>query len=281
MKAIYYLQNQKPLINFQSKQNKPIMQLAIFKYQSPEEAKMNEITTVEINGEIWFLANDVCKALDIKNTGDAVSRLDDDEKLLSVLPIGGQNRKVSIISESGLYALAFKSSKPSAMRFRKWVTKEVIPSIRNKGYYGKIDRTQAPNFYLRYQSNFHKIDRNYFSVISELFVTLNAELEKVGYQIPNKGEDGKGMYPDISVGRMFADYLKKKDSEFCKTFKTYKHSFDDDRPDVDARMYPLEALSVFRKFVYEVWIPQNAQNYFKSRDPLALDYLPKLLDSGS
>lgn len=63
------------------------MQLQIYKFESPEERQMNEITTVDIDGEVWFLANDVCKALNIKNTGDAISRLDDDEKLLSVLPI--------------------------------------------------------------------------------------------------------------------------------------------------------------------------------------------------
>lgn len=68
------------------------MQLSIFKYQSPEEQQFAEIRTVEIDGEIWFVAADVCKTLEIKNAPDAVSRLDDDEKLLSVLPIAGQNR---------------------------------------------------------------------------------------------------------------------------------------------------------------------------------------------
>lgn len=253
------------------------MQLSVFKYQSPEEQQMNELTTVDIDGEVWFVGSQVCNLLDIKNASDAIGRLDDDEKLTSVLPISGQNRNVNLISESGLYALIFKSRKPSAQEFRKWVTKEVIPSIRKKGYYGKIDRAQVPNFYLRYQDNFHKIDRNYFSVISELFVTLNAELEKVGYQIPNKGENGKQIMPDISVGRMFSSYLKNTQSPFHGTHKHYNHSFPDKRDDVEARMYPIEALPTFRKFIYEKWIPENAQKYFKERDPLALDYLPKLL----
>lgn len=253
------------------------MQLSVFKYQSPEEQQMKELTTVDIDGEVWFVGYQVCSLLDIKNASDAVGRLDDDEKLTSVIPISGQNRKINLISESGLYALIFKSRKPSAQEFRKWVTKEVIPSIRKKGYYGKIDRAQVPNFYLRYQDNFHKIDRNYFSVISELFVTLNAELEKVGYQIPNKGENGKQIMPDISVGRMFSSYLKNTKSQFHGSHKHYNHSFPDKRDDVEARMYPIEALPSFRKFIYEKWIPENAQKYFKERDPLALDYLPKLL----
>jgi prophage antirepressor-like protein len=253
------------------------MQLSVFKYQSSEEQQMNELTTVDIDGEVWFVGIQVCNLLDIKNASDAIGRLDDDEKLTSVIPISGQNRNVNLISESGLYALIFKSRKKSAQEFRKWVTKEVIPSIRKKGYYGKIDRAQVPNFYLRYQDNFHKIDRNYFSVISELFVTLNAELEKVGYQIPNKGENGKQIMPDISVGRMFSTYLKSSKSPFHETHKLYNHSFPDNRDDVEARMYPIEALPTFRKFIYQKWIPENAQKYFKERDSLALDYIPKLL----
>lgn len=254
------------------------MQLSVFKYQSPEEQQMNELTTVEIDGEVWFVGSQVCSLLDIKNSSDAIGRLDDDEKLTSVLPISGQNRNVNLISESGLYALIFRSRKPSIQEFKKWVTKDVIPSIRKKGYYGRIDREQVPNFYSRYKDNFHKIDRNYFSVISELFVTLNAELEKVGYQIPNKGENGKQIMPDISVGKMFSSYLESTKSTFQGTHKYYNHSFPDGRDDVEARMYPIEALPTFRRFIYEKWIPENAEKYFKERDPLALDYLPKLLE---
>ncbi|MBF4487724.1 Bro-N domain-containing protein [Flavobacterium sp. CSZ] len=253
------------------------MQLSVFKFQSEEEQQFNEIMTVDIDGKIWFVASDVCNTLGLTNPTEALKSLDDDEKLTSELLRAGQMRKVNLINESGLYTLIFKSRKPSALQFRKWVTKEVIPSIRQKGFYGKIDRTQLPNFYLRYKENVHRIDRNFFSVISELFVTLNAELDKVGYEIPDKGIKGQGMYPDISVGKIFSNYLKKTNSPFEGSHKYYNHSFPDDRADVEARMYPIEVLPTFRKFIFEKWIPENAHNYFKERDPLALDYLPKLL----
>lgn len=90
-----------------------------------------------------------------------------------------------------MYALAFKSTKPSALKFRKWITKEVIPSIRKKGFYGKIDRTALPNFIERYKDNYHKIPVTHFSVISEMFARLYMALEKGGYVIPDKGIDGK------------------------------------------------------------------------------------------
>lgn len=99
------------------------MQLALFEYTDPGEQQINEIRTVEIDGEIWFVAGEVCRILDIKNVSDALSRLDNDEKLTSVIPMSGQNRNVYLVSESGLYALIFKSRKPTAQQFRKWIPK--------------------------------------------------------------------------------------------------------------------------------------------------------------
>ena len=224
------------------------MQLQIFKYQSDEERLFNEITTLEIDGDVWFVAKDVCGALDIKNARDAVSALDDDEKLTSVIPTAGQNRTVNLINESGLYALVFKSRKKSAQNFRKWITKEVIPSIRKRGFYGKIDRSVLPNFIERYKDNYHKLPRNYFSVISEMYARLYMELEKVGYSIPDKSENGTQMMPDISVGRGFAAFLKRNKSEFYNTAKTYRHTFPDGR-EVDANRYHIDALPMFIRYI--------------------------------
>ncbi len=142
------------------------------------------MATVEIDGQVWFAAPDVCKFLDIQNVTQALSSLDEDEKLTYVLHRSGQSRKVNLVNESGLYALVFRSKKATALKFRKWITKEVIPSIRTKGFYGKIDRSALPNFITRYKENYHKPDKNYFSVISEMFARLYMELEKVGYVIP-------------------------------------------------------------------------------------------------
>lgn len=254
------------------------MQLQIFSFQSEEEKLINEIRTVEIDGEVWFVASDVAKTLGYAKPSNAINtHCKSKGTLKQGIPTSSGIQEMTIINEPNVYRLIIKSNLPAADAFESWLFDEVLPSIRKKGYYGKIDRTQAPNFYIRYKDNLHKIDRNYFSVISELFVTLNAELEKYGYTIPDKGEHGQGMYPDISVGRMFSDYLKKSDSEFKDSFKTYDHSFPDDRADVQARMYPIELLPLFRRFVFEEWVPKNANNYFKTRDPLALDFIPKLL----
>lgn len=85
---------------------------------------------IQENGEPLFLANDVCRALEIVNVPHAVSRLDEDEKLLSSIVIAGQNREVNFITESGLYSLILRSRKEEAKAFKKWITSDVLPSIR-------------------------------------------------------------------------------------------------------------------------------------------------------
>ncbi len=90
-----------------------------------------------VNNEPWFVAKDVCQVLGIANHKDAVSRLDDDERQgVGITDPLGIKQTANAVSESGLYSLIFQSRKPAAHKFRKWVTSEVLPSIRRKGYYG-------------------------------------------------------------------------------------------------------------------------------------------------
>jgi len=251
------------------------MQLQIFKYA--EEDQFDNLTTLEIDGEVWFVASEVCRLLDIKNVSDAVSRLDDDEKLVSVIPMAGQSRSVNLVSESGLYALVFKSKKPSAKKFRKWVTKEVIPAIRKTGSFG-INRLDTPNFVRRFNDNWERTDKGHFSVISELYIRLYGRFEQAGYQIPNKALGGKEIRPDVSVGLMFAKYLRDEHPNIANEFKMYDHVFPNGLS-FEARQYKNDLLPHFIKFVDDHWIPNQATKYFKERDKLALDYLPKLLGS--
>lgn len=86
-------------------------------------------------GEPWFLAKDVCAVLDHSNYRMALQMLDDDEKGVSkVYTLGGEQEMLTI-SESGLYSLIIRSNKPEARRFRKWLTSEVLPTIRKTGAY--------------------------------------------------------------------------------------------------------------------------------------------------
>ncbi|OMF17194.1 hypothetical protein BK131_04305 [Paenibacillus amylolyticus] len=98
-----------------------------FKYNN------EEVRTVTINGDAWFVAKDVCDVLDIANVTQAISRLDDDER--TMLNIGRQG-ETNVVNEPGLYSLILGSRKPEAKQFKRWITHEVIPSIRKTGSYG-------------------------------------------------------------------------------------------------------------------------------------------------
>lgn len=256
------------------------MQLEIFKYQSEEESMLNEIRTVDVDGEIWFVASDVAKTLGYAKPSNAVNtHCKERGTLKQGIPTSSGVQIMTLINEPNVYRLIIKSQLPSAERFESWLFEEVVPSIRKKGFYGKIDRTQLPNFITRYKENYHKLPNDHYSVISEMFARLYIELEKVGYSIPDKGVGGKQLMPDISVGRGFAKFLRDNNSDFFDKHRTYTHTFPDGR-EVEANMYHIDSLPMFIRYINEKWIPENAQNYFKERDPLALDYLPKLLGTG-
>lgn len=88
-----------------------------------------------VDGEPWFVAKDVCDALGIENNRNATARLDEDEKGASIVRTPSGEQSMTTVNESGLYNLILQSRKPEAKKFRKWVTGEVLPSIRKTGRY--------------------------------------------------------------------------------------------------------------------------------------------------
>lgn len=104
--------------------------IQIFKYEN------NDVRTVELNGEPWFALKDVCAVLGISNHKMTAQRLDADEVILTDLTDSmGRQQETAVINESGLYNVILRSDKPEAKPFRKWVTSEVLPSIRKNGGY--------------------------------------------------------------------------------------------------------------------------------------------------
>lgn len=98
-------------------------------------ASNQQVRTITIDSEPYFVAKDVCDILSLSDVSMAVSRLDDDEKLTQALLVSGQKRQMWCVNESGLYHLIFQSRKPEAKAFRKWVTAEVLPTLRRTGRY--------------------------------------------------------------------------------------------------------------------------------------------------
>lgn len=101
-----------------------------------ENEQFGAIRAIEKDGEPWFVAADVCRALEIQNHKDAVKRLDEDERTGVVLTDPhGRPQETNCVNEPGLYSLVLGSRKPEAKAFKRWITHEVIPSIRKHGAY--------------------------------------------------------------------------------------------------------------------------------------------------
>lgn len=95
-----------------------------------------DVRVITKENEPWFVLNDVCKILELENSRNVTARLDNDEKdYVHIMDAIGRERETTIINESGLYSLIIRSRKSEAKHFKKWVTSEVLPSIRKTGGY--------------------------------------------------------------------------------------------------------------------------------------------------
>lgn len=130
---------------------------AVITYQFESLA---DVRAIKIKGEPWFIAQDICRAMDIKDVSSAVEPLDDDEKARKVLTLTNTGqREVLIVSESGLYTMILRSRQATtpgslAHRFRRWVTKEVLPAIRKTGSYSVYTAEQRA--YIAHQQSLVK-----------------------------------------------------------------------------------------------------------------------------
>ena len=131
-------------------------------------------------------------------------------------------------------------------------------------------KPELPFHLRRYVKNYSNVPAGHFSVLTEVTLVLIAPLEFMGYTLPEK------MWPDISQGIMFANWLRSKGIE-PNELPTYIHEFEDGRRSVRAKAYPEGLLPEFRAYIRNVWMPTRAMDYFRERDKAALEYLPKLL----
>lgn len=191
-----------------------------YEMQVFHDSEAQDFRVVDIEGEPWFVLADVCRKLDLREKNGSFShhaeRLDEDERrtvpasvLKGTSPSGREVKLppyMLVINESGLYSLILRSDKPEAKKFKKWVTSEVLPSIRRTGGFGGRG---VPAFIRRYNHNWNRIEQGHFSVLSELVVRLWGRLEQFGLILKDKSATGIELRPDVSVGLGFSKWLKK------------------------------------------------------------------------
>lgn len=142
-----------------------------------ENEKFGRIRTITKDGEPWFVLADVCRALEIRNSRMVAGRLDRDELMSVKLTSGGQRREMTVINESGLYAVIIRSDKPQAQSFRKWLTSEVIPTIRRTGGYVSNEEMFIEN-YLPF------LDDAYRNLFRLQMIAINKLNERIRHEKP-------------------------------------------------------------------------------------------------
>lgn len=109
-----------------------------------EAEAFGQVRVVDVDGEPWFVAKDVCECLELGNPRTSIALLDEDEKGVHTMDTPGGAQEMSIVSEAGLYSLILRSRKPEAKAFKRWITHEVLPSIRKTGQYGGYALPRVP-----------------------------------------------------------------------------------------------------------------------------------------
>lgn len=148
----------------------------------PFEFNGNHLNVLQINDEPWFIAKEICDVLEVSNSRQALSRLDEDEKNTVILNDGIGNPNKSIINESGLYSLVLSSRKPEAKEFKRWVTHEVLPSIRKHGAYLTPEKTEElianPDLLIQLATNL----KNERAKVNQLLNEVNYRNEIIDHQ---------------------------------------------------------------------------------------------------
>lgn len=197
--------------------------------------EFGEVRTVVRDNEPLFCLADICKALEIKNASMTVSRLDSDE--VTKLDLGSKNGETWFITESGLYAVILRSDKPKAKEFRKWVTSEVLPSIRRTGGYN-APMTTSEQIQLLAKGNVELSERmdgieNKVQSLEDDMPLYGCEIDEIQKHVRRKGVDVLGgknspAYKDSSLrGSVYADMYGQLKREYgcVSSYKSIKRKY--------------------------------------------------------
>ena len=176
------------------------------------------VRTVMIGNMPWFVAKDVCEVLELSDVSMSVAKLDDDEKLVQKLFVSGQNRDMIIVNESGLYTLIMRSNKPEARSFRKWVTSEVLPSIRATGQYTMPqlveNRLAAMEKMLVDNASRNEEIIKELAVMKDQFETMDVLQRDMLFEIQQEIDGLKGVKEVVSDLNAARKEVKEKDRYF-------------------------------------------------------------------
>ena len=186
--------------------------------------EFGSIRTVTIENEPWFVGKDVAEVLGYQNGSRDINRhVDDEDKLTHQISAAGQNRNMTLINESGLYSLILSSKLPNAKKFKRWVTSEVLPSIRKTGSYGKpmseLEILQCSiNQLIEQERKIKVLETQQGEQVKRLDI-IDSRLEVLnGVHIEGTGRD--------RLNAMIRAYVVKKGISYAEGWKNFKKAYN-------------------------------------------------------
>jgi len=242
--------------------NEDIMEnaLRIFNYQG------TEIRTIVIDGEVYFVAFDVCRFLELKNVSQAVSRLKEKHKGdIIISDVTGRLQSMLCVKEPGLYQLIFTSRKPEAEAFQDWVYEEVLPAIRKTGSYS-IPEQSLPRLMINSVWERRRVLFNLNTKIPDAYWCIFDEV--AGYL--SKLEEYRNIHlvesatPDIAVGLHWMPEVRRLGLD-VSLIRRYPHVYPDKRGKQMANIYPNDWLGTFRTWFQIDYLRHEFPIYLSTR----------------
>lgn len=204
-----------------------------------ESEQFGQMRTLEVEQDVWFATSDVCAALGIKNPSQALSRLDDDEKMTTLISNEGAasgKSQLSFVNEPGLYSLVLGSRKKEAVEFKRWITHDVVPSIRKTGGYimGQEEMSDiellsravlvAQNQIAQRDSRIAEmepvVDFAQRCLLAEGAVTTTSIAKNYGLSATKLNQLLKGLGVQYKVGNQWVLYSQYQDCGYTETRRT-------------------------------------------------------------
>lgn len=252
----YYMQHQYSLALIEHQMNNAIISQRSF------DGYINATALCKAAGREWghYASN--------KNTQEFFAELSTDigitiSDLIQSVKGGSGPQGTWVHPQVSLHLAQWLSPK-FAVKVSKWVHEWLTGNATPKS------PAQLPPHLDRYIRNDSKVPQGCFSILQETGLSLFGPLHYLGFDIP------KGWVPDISVGKLYCAWLRDEHNIDTNALPTYKHSYFDGRPIVDAKAYPENLLPDYRNWFRTTWLPVYGVKYFKTKDPSCLLFLDKL-----
>lgn len=171
------------------------------------------IRTIEQDGDSWFVARDVCDVLELENTTRALDSLDEEDLTLLKVKSGGQIREMKLVNEPGLYQLVLKSRTPAAKAFKRWITHDLLPTLRKQGHYELPGRATTDDVCMPLRRYLMLKGIPEVPRYNSLCMRASLWTRSMGLKVAHNGHTRETYYPLSALDAVVPKFLKEQEAQ--------------------------------------------------------------------